>query len=556
MSNPGFSQRQAGAFASPPARSQQSGGGYVKTSFVLLVVVVLIIGVVFFVLPRLTTSQQTSSSTGSTQPGVPATTAALPSNGIGVSMVNGEQIGISDGSYALDTSRSDGQDKVNASKAFASKDIATAQSLWHAALAKESNDAEPLIYLENQRVLNSGHPYVTVVIAIMLTGQATDIGTGRDSLQGAYVLQKEFNANNGAAQGGTMMRLLIASSGSSSTNTSTIAQQIVQAAKTDSTIIGVMGWPYSSQSVNAINVLNTAKIPMVSSTASSDQLSGISPYFFRVAPPDTSQAKVGAQYAKQKLNATNVVVFQDQSDAYSQSLASGFTQQFQAAGGKVIGESYTKGNANSIRSALQNALSQTPAPDLIYFAGYANDVSIILEELPKNSNFPNLQVLGGDALYNLGGYPQSAQAGFSRLHFTDFAYPDEWSILGYGSKQPTFFTDYANAFDPNRTHQGSPYGFTRATYNVILSYDATLALSTAVKNAIAGGKKTPTPVDIQQALSNINGARAIQGASGQIAFDPQTGDPVNKAVVILYVDSGGHIQMDSQLGAGQFLIQQ
>ena len=82
----------------------------------------------------------------------------------------------------------------------------------------------------------------------------------------------------------------------------------------------------------------------------------------------------------------------------------------------------------SLSSHLQNALKSNP--DLIYFAGYADDLAVLLVNLP--TSLPNLQVLGGDGLYKPNAYPSSARPGFNRVRFTAFAYPDEWSILGYG----------------------------------------------------------------------------------------------------------------------------
>ena len=175
-------------------------------------------------------------------------------------------------------------------------------------------------------------------------------------------------------------------------------------------------------------------------------------------------------------------------------------------------------------------------------------MSVILEQLPATSN---LQVLGGDAFYDLGGYSKEARAGFNRLRFTAFAYPDEWDILGYGNKKPIFYADYAKYYDPYNKHKGT-YGFTRADQQVILSYDAMVALTTAANNALAGGKASITPEDVRLALTKISGAQAIQGASGQIAFGSE-GDPVGKAVLILRVNPAGYIQMESQLGGGQLL---
>ncbi|QBD81329.1 hypothetical protein EPA93_37285 [Ktedonosporobacter rubrisoli] len=545
-------QQQIGTYARP--KQQKSNNGYVVRSFILLLAVVIILGAVFFVLPRLRGNSQTGGQGSNNGPGFVttpgATSTVVNGNGLGVTTIDGEPIGISDGTVAFDTKRADGDLKQQASAALKAGNSAQAQSLWRAALSKDTNDAEALIYLENQRVLASGSPYITLVVGTMVTGDSV-VGVGRDTLQGAFVAQKEYNAGNGKLLGGVQVRLLIANSGSEAANSRKVAEQIVQAAQNDKTIVGVMGWPYSEQTVNAVNVLAGAKIPMISPTASADSLTDVSPYFFRVAPSDKSQAAVAVQYAKNKLHAKNVAVFEDQANTYSQSLAEDFKQQFIAAGGQVKVASYKVNDKQSVVSALQEALQASPAPDLIYFAGYSTDVSAILEQLPQEANFPDLQVLGGDALYNLAGYPQSARAGFARLHFTAFAYPDEWDVLGLGAKKPAFFTDYANAFDPNRAHQGSPYGYTRAAFNVVLAYDATLTLLSASKTALAGGTSGFTPTQLQQAIAGIKGTNAVQGVSGQISFD-NDGDPSNKAVVMLYVNQGGFIQMEPQLGAGKF----
>ena len=50
------------------------------------------------------------------------------------------------------------------------------------------------------------------------------------------------------------------------------------------------------------------------------------------------------------------------------------------------------------------------------------------------------------------------------------------------------------------------------------------------------------PDTLHNGLTQITGAKAIQGVSGQISFGSD-GDPVNKALIILYVDPDGHIHM-------------
>ncbi len=467
--------------------------------------------------------------------------------GIGVTTIGTEPIGISDGSFAFDTTLPDGSLKIQAAQMYRqnSNDVSSVTSLLNQAIAMNSNDAEALIYQEDLKVVNSGSPYVTIVVGTMLSG--SNVSVGRDDLQGAYVAQKEFN-DGSKLHGGVRVRLLIANSGSKTDYVSNVTRQIVQLAQADKTFAGVMGWPFSSRAVAAINTLSSAHIPMVSQSASSDALTNASSYFFRVVPPNKDQGIRGAQYAINTLHKKRVALFYDQQDPYSQSLAQDFLQEFQKDGGqKVAEEKYTVGKPDTLPSALQDALKNNP--DLIYFSGYANDISTLLSN-PLPGDLP---VLGGDALYELGGYSSSAHAsGFTHLHFTAFAYPDEWNVLGY-TPQPQFFSEYPAAFDPNALHQGSPYGFTRADNDAILSYDATVAILSGCNITLSSGKQSVTPGDLEQALKSLNGKNVIQGVSGQIAFGPN-GNPINKAIVLLNVDSKGNIHMDPTI-LGQFINQ-
>ncbi|GER88335.1 hypothetical protein KDW_24970 [Dictyobacter vulcani] len=458
-------------------------------------------------------------------------------NGIGVTMMNGEPIGISDGTVAIDTTLADGSLKTQAAQQLKQhKDNPNAAtSFLNEATSQTSNDAEALIYKEDIRVINSGTPYVTLVVATMLSGD--QVGTGREDLQGAYVAQKEFNDSARLANG-TLVRLLIANSGSKTDYVPQVTQQIVRLQQADPTFVGVMGWPYSGRTQAAIQTLSKGQIPMVSQTASSDALINASPYFFRVAPNNKQQGIQGALYAEKDLHAKTVAMFYDPSDSYSQSLAEDFRQQFEGVDkNKIIKEQYTIGNQNSIAKAIRDTLTQKV--DMIYFSGYATDVSTVLSNLPPG----NLPIMGGDALYQLGGYQSSARANFNRLRFTSFAYPDEWDVFKLSAQKPIFFSEYSAAFNPDGQHPGGAYGYTRAANDVILSYDATVTLLTAYNMALNTGKKQPTPQDLRQALLKINGANSIQGVSGQINLGPN-GDPVEKTILVLYTDSMGRIHMD------------
>jgi eukaryotic-like serine/threonine-protein kinase len=531
--------QQGNVYAQPPRRS---GGNNVGRNFLLFVIAIVLLGLLAFVLVNFLTTRG-SSSNGNATP-----TVAVPSSGIGANKAqNGQMIGISDGTVAFDTGRTGGDLKQQAAAKLKAGDSTRAVALWNQAVSKDTNDAESLIYLENQRVLASHNPYVTIVVGTMLTGDNSTVSVGRDDLQGAYVAQKSFNEAS-KLNNNVQIRLLIANAGSNSADTNAVAQQIVQLAQVDKTFVGVMGWPFSGYASVASSVLRPAQVPMISQTASSDALTGISPYFFRVAPPNQMQGVEGAQYAEQTLHATKAVVFVDRNNLYTQSLANAFSTQFTKDGKQVVAtESYTVGKTANFSQLLNDAATHNP--DLIYFAGYANDASQLLKDLPTSGPLASAQIMGGDALYEIGGYGSSLHGTASRLNFTTFAYPDEWQFLcGQGQTfactQPSFFSNYKTFFDPNNQHSSGAYGYQRADGDAILSYDATVAMLTAVNNELTGTKTAITTSDVLKGINAIKGANAIQGVSGQISFGTD-GNPFKKSLVILRVVNGGFFTLVS-----------
>ncbi|HLZ58115.1 MAG TPA: ABC transporter substrate-binding protein, partial [Ktedonosporobacter sp.] len=358
------------------------------------------------------------------------------------------------------------------------------------------------------------------------------------------VAQKEYN-DSAERHGGVKVRLLIANSGSQTAYTALVAHQIGQVAQKDRTIVAVMGWSVSAPAFAAITQLSQVQIPMIS-TAGGDNLTSISKYFFRVAAPANVQAGVATQYAIRTLQAKSAAIFIDTANDYSRSLAEDFKASFAGNGNTIVAtEQYAVGDATGkpqrLVTGLQDALQHHP--DVIYFAGYPADASILLQRMQP----ADPPVLGGNALYELGGYTKVPAANLSHLHFTALAYPDEWDILNLSAQKPPFFTDYPQAFGPGNAQ--SPYGYTRADSGTMLAYDAILALLEASKLAL----KNHYPItgnDMQQALTGLTGPNAFQGVTGQIAFGPD-GNPINKAVTMV-CNKGGFFKLDTV--EGQFLL--
>jgi eukaryotic-like serine/threonine-protein kinase len=441
----------------------------------------------------------------------------------------GQTVGVNDGSFAPFDSTSNTQEMVfkqQAATALKNGNPQSAISLWRQALSLKSNDAEALIYVEDQLVLDSGSPYVTLVASTAFTPPFPDAGN-ETYLQGIYVAQHEFNG----AKHTFLLRILIANAGSDvkENNIGAVSQQIVQIAQKDATVVGVIGWPNSSSILDAVSIFAHAKLPIISPQASSDVLTGISPYFFRIVSPNRSQTEVAANFMKNTLHVKNPVVFVDPSEAYSQNLASDFENAF-AAGGPLPEEQFKTDDTKNFSSLIHDALKYHP--DAFYFTSPDTpDAELFQEALPTTGPYAAIPAIAGDGGYSI------QKNGYGRWYFTEYAYHGE-------SNQPIaeqFAREYAADFDPGPHPQArsGAYGYSLANDDSILAYDTTSVMLAALQMADSTGKIVLTPQMLEDTLPTITGKKAFQGVSGQIAFGPDH-DPVDKAIVILYASKDGH----------------
>jgi len=235
------------------------------------------------------------------------------------------------------------------------------------------------------------------------------------------------------------------------------------------------------------------------------------------------------------------VIFRDPKDNYSQNLAHDFEQQFARDGHSALHEeTFITDKTKNFASLIKDAEQYNP--DAFYFTSSTKgDAGLFQDALPTSGLFAKVPAIAGSGSYV--AHPNS----YNRWYFTAFAYPDEWSLV-VGKDYPPFFQDYSTDFNPDGQKPGGYYGYTRADDNAILSYDATQVILAGIQMVLTkNGQKLFTPQDLANALPQITGSQAVQGVSGQITFGPDH-DPVNKAVVLLYVDGGGHIQMKSVQG--------
>src|SRR6266699_2971772 len=481
-------------------------------------------------------------------------------------------IGVSDGRLVFDTytGRNDADLKKQAAQAIQHTDLSSAVNFLTRAVSADPTDGEAQIYNEDLHILQSGTPFVTVVLGLAVDSSVVDFLLGRTEMQGAFLAQREINTG-GLLPHGLQLRLLIDNSGANNADVATAAQFVanrVSKAGNPDHIIGVVGWPFSSQTINARDIIASVHLPLVSETASSVRLSGSSPYFFRVNPPDNLQGNTLGKFAAQQLQAKNILVMRDRTDPYSVSLADAFTSSVKTLNANAINKSvdnFAEGTTTvaQYEKIILDAMTQNV--DTIFLAGLDVDAvrlaHAVGEELrvrPGDSFLTNLRILCGDAvdtnlLLGQGSGPDATIASMfpqdmRRLTFTAFGHPDEWTFLGYPkNQQPLFFANWGSIYQSSTVAEDNapPPG-----NDAILTHDAV----TVIAKAATYVQGPLTGQAVRDALASLGRGNisAYQGVSGRILFDPE-GNPIDKAIVVLRVKGSGNTNTIELIQiAGQF----
>jgi ABC-type branched-subunit amino acid transport system substrate-binding protein len=440
-----------------------------------------------------------------------ASTATVPTPPTSIAP-DGEPIGLSEGANIFDLQRSNQDEvqyKLKAAQAIAN-DPQAVKPLLNKAISSDQTDAEAKIYLENWEVLRSNHPHITFVVGVSFASLLA--GGSRGALQGAFTAQKECNDRNWQDASKTLIVLMIANiddntSDESSNSAKIVADQIADQESKDPTILAIMGWRLSADSINVNHQLKIrgSHLPMISPSASSDELEGRY-NFFRICPTNREQTQIAANFILKKQQKKKIAIIYDNTNAYTNNLKEDFAKNIPKA--NIVGtEKYTRGKENEIQNALKRVLDQKP--DAIFFAGYSSDLFELLKDIASTS-YANMLIVGGDTLANTNNYVPPVPD-LHNVYFTPFASPNEWEKT---DPKPPFFQEYKDNFGTLT----APTGLPSIDHAVMLVYDAMSTLFYGSQQVLSM-KKTISASDLMQALKQITGANAFQGITGRIAFD-------------------------------------
>ena len=480
--------------------------------------------------------------------GLGASTKPAPTPNGEAQLFQSQGIALSAGEFVFDSNRPDNALKQQAARSLTAGDLNQALSLYTQAAQADRADAEAAIYAEDVKILRDKASYVTVVAAVAFGNDAA----ARAELQGVYLAQRRLNTFD-VLPGGVHVRALILNSGLSADGASTAADLLLTRIQHGNAqhLVGVVGWPESEQTGQAISVLHPSGLAIVSPTATADNLRGNAANFFAMSLSDSQQAAELADAVPSVFETRGVLVLSDGESLASTASASAFAaeaKQNHALGLAVRQTEFLSNSGANFAAIAQTALNQ--GATLIFLAcaedgcdadsiGLARAVAQVNTFAAAPIRILTTSYASTPALLGVGNDPvaQAARANAAALgwlYVPTLADMGAWAKVGIApSQQPSFADDYTTQLGAN----AEPNGLPAPDATSILSYDAARLLVTAAAKAlqVANGKITyPDPTAVRTQLLAYGQGHRFLGVGGAIQFTI-TGSPTGKALVITHL---------------------
>jgi branched-chain amino acid transport system substrate-binding protein len=203
-----------------------------------------------------------------------------------------------------------------------------------------------------------------------LTGELSTFGVS--SIQGARLAMDDVNGHGGVL--GQKLELLVEDNGSKAGEAATIARKLL----TQDHVAAILGDLTSSATMEAAPLAQAAGVPLLTPTATGEEITKIGDYIFRSCFLNSFSGQVMARFALDRLKATRAVVLTDVKQDYSVGLSAVIKAYFQGHGGKDLLElSFSSGDTD-FRAQLTRA--RAFRPEVVFVPAYYPEAGLILRQ--------------------------------------------------------------------------------------------------------------------------------------------------------------------------------
>ncbi|WP_420819315.1 branched-chain amino acid ABC transporter substrate-binding protein [Paraburkholderia flava] len=348
---------------------------------------------------------------------------------------------------------------------------------------------------------------VKIGFAAPLTGPQSNYGV--DMQKGVQLAIDDFNATHPSIGGKPVHFVLEPEDDQADPRTgTTVAQRLI-----DDNVRGIIGHFNSGTSIPASDLYDRAGLPQISMATSAQYTARGYKTTFRLLTSDSQAGSIMGTYVVKTLKYKRIAIIDDRT-AYGQGIADEFATAVKTAGGTVIKRDFTNDKALDFAAILTNLKGMNP--DAVFYGGGDAQSSPMIRKMRQlgmqsafitgeMSKSPTFLKVGGTAaegaIVYMGGLPNQKMPGFK----------------GFEARYQARFHEQPVTY--------SPY-----------SYDGTIALLTAMKNANSTDPKVYTPFLHKTELQGVT--------SSDIAYDAK-GDLKDAPVTIYKVQQGAFSPIDT-----------
>ena len=331
-------------------------------------------------------------------------------------------------------------------------------------LMKNYPDSEE--YNQAQSLYNTSYQpnVVTTVIGVMLPLETDSVGeytsqAASEILEGIKFEVNEFNQLRSEKVG-----LIIRDTKKDEDEIEKIKDEFTSY----NSLVAILGPIYSNEVRIALEDFDDYDIPIISPTATDDDLTSISQNFFQANPSFSTRGKVMAQYIfyvenKRKLSVLNSI------EGYSPLLASNFISEFERLGGTILRRESFKDTTTNFNPQLSRIYSDSLITEGVYVPLSNNSVApYIFSELINY--YTKIPMYGNQDWFTAKGFETAPEISnkliFTSDYFVDFNSDDYYNF------NDRFIS--VTGKDVNR--------------NALYGYDAAKYLLTALRNSEPGRK--------------------------------------------------------------------
>ena len=361
---------------------------------------------------------------------------------------------------------------------------------------------------QDARVVEAPPPERVRVGAFMsLSGDTAQYGIS--ALNGIRMAVEEANAAGGVKGG--RVDLIVRDTRSDSVETGLVVERLAR----EERVHALLGEVVSSRSLAAARVAQRERVPMLTPSATSPEITAVGDYVFRSCYTDTFQGAALARFAISSLGALRAALLVARDQGYSVELARYVREDFERRGGQVVAQQeYPDGESDF---SVQLAEVGAAQPDVVFIPGYYMEVGLLARQ--ARALGLNAPLVGGDGwdsprLMQLGG--EALSGGFFSTHF---------SAEDADPQVQRFVADYRRLFG------STPDSFSATAYD-------------AARIMLAAIERAPT-LDRAAVRDSLAATRDFPGVTGAVTFNPERN--AVKPVVVVRIGAGGRQTVEAHI---------